>query len=194
MRRIAVMKRLIGAEIRNLQNLIARSLDKFTGSIQEVSLSGSNFFILKYLSENRNRDVFQRDIEKVSSITKSTCSKVLSVMESKGLITRSSIEDARFKKIEITPLGEELSKKIDERVYAHDKSLVEGLTEEQIQTFLFCIDTIKSIDNLEVVNEDIEAIGPFHTGKQKGRCFQHLVCGLGGRLRMYYSLCHGQAD
>ena len=34
----------------------------------------------------------------------------------------------------------------------------------------------------------------FHTGKQKGRCFQHLVCGLGGRLRMYYSLCHGQAD
>ena len=144
MRRIAVMKRLIGAEIRNLQNLIARSLDKFTGSIQEVSLSGSNFFILKYLSENRNRDVFQRDIEKVSSITKSTCSKVLSVMESKGLITRSAIDDARFKKIEITPLGEELSKKIDERVYAHDKSLVEGLTEEQIQTFLFCIDTIKS--------------------------------------------------
>lgn len=138
------MKRLIGAEIRGLQNLISRQLDGFTSTLGDDLVSGPNLFILKYLMENEGKDVFQRDLEKVLSVTKSTCSKVLTTMQQKGLIERSSVADARYKKIIITEKGKNLVEKSDEFIYAHDESLVKGLTEEQIKTFLYCIDTIKS--------------------------------------------------
>ena len=92
------MKRLIGAEIRGLQNLISRQLDGFTSTLGDDLVSGPNLFILKYLMENEGKDVFQRDFEKVLSVTKSTCSKVLTTMQQKGLIERSSVADARYKK------------------------------------------------------------------------------------------------
>ncbi len=138
------MKRLIGAEIRSLQNLISRQLDGFTATLGEDLVSGPNLFILKYLMENPEKDVFQCDLEKVLSVTKSTCSKVLTTMQQKGLIERSGVSDARYKKIDITEKGRKLVEKCDKFIYAHDESLVRGLTEEQIKTFLYCIDTIKA--------------------------------------------------
>ncbi len=138
------MKRLIGAEIRSLQNLISRQLDGFTSTLGEDMVSGQNLFILKYLTENEGKDLFQCDLEKVLSVTKSTCSKVLSTMQQKGLIDRRGVEDARYKKIVITEKGKNLVEKFDKFIYAHDESLVKGLTEEQITTFLRCIDVIKS--------------------------------------------------
>lgn len=138
------MKRLIGAEIRGLQNLISRQLDGFTATLGEDLVSGPNLFILKYLMENQKKDIFQCDLEKVLSVTKSTCSKVLTTMQQKGLIERSGVKDARYKKITVTEKGKKLVEKCDKFIYEHDKSLVEGLTEEQIQTFLYCIDTIKA--------------------------------------------------
>ncbi len=138
------MKRLIGAEIRSLQNLISRQLDGFTASLGEDLVSGPNLFILKYLVANQDKDVFQCDLEKVLSVTKSTCSKVLTTMQQKGLIERSGVADARYKKITVTQKGKNLVEKCDKFIYAHDESLVKGLSEEQIQTFLFCIDTIKA--------------------------------------------------
>lgn len=92
------MKRLIGAEIRGLQNLISRQLEGLTSNLGENLISGPNLFILKYLMENEGKDVFQCDLEKVLSVTKSTCSKVLTTMQQKGLIERSSVSDARYKK------------------------------------------------------------------------------------------------
>lgn len=62
------MKRLIGAEIRGLQNLISRQLDGLTSTLGEGFLSGPNLFILKYLMENEEKDVFQCDLEKVLSV------------------------------------------------------------------------------------------------------------------------------
>lgn len=138
------MKRLIGAEIRSLQNLISRQLDGFTSTLGEDMVSGPNLFILKYLTENEGKDLFQCDLEKVLSVTKSTCSKVLSTMQQKGLIDRRGVEDARYKKIVITEKGKNLVEKFDKFIYAHDESLVKGLTEEQITTFLRCIDVIKA--------------------------------------------------
>ncbi|MDD4291732.1 MAG: MarR family winged helix-turn-helix transcriptional regulator [Clostridia bacterium] len=137
------MQKLIGAEIRNLQNLISRQLDNHAASLGFNDISGPNLFILKYLLDNGDKDIFQRDIEKALSVTKSTCSKVLSTMQKKGLIARCSVEDARLNKIIVTEKGCELKTKFDNFIYGHDKSLTEGLTEDEITTFLYCIDKIK---------------------------------------------------
>lgn len=137
------MEKLIGAEIRNLQNLISRQMENYALSLGFSDVSGPNVFILKYLTDNTEKDIFQRDIEKILSVTKSTCSKVLSTMQRKGLINRSSVADARLKKITVTEKGIALVKRFDGFIYNHDKSLTEGLTEDEINTFLYCIDKIK---------------------------------------------------
>lgn len=137
------MKKLIGVEIRALQNMIARRIEKSeSGNIKE-RISGPNVFILKFLKANETKDIFQRDIEKVLETTKSTCSKVLSTMEGKGLIKRVPVNDARFNKICLTPLGEEILNDVDSRMEIFEENLKRNLTQEQISTFFYCIDEMK---------------------------------------------------
>ena len=69
---------------------------------------------------------------------------IFQTLHFRHLIERSSVSDARYKKIRITEKGKKLVEKFDKFIYAHDESLVKGLTDEQIQTFIYCIDTIKS--------------------------------------------------
>lgn len=138
------MEKLIGAEIKSLQNIITRKLDSIGNTIiGDFQLSGPNMFILKLLKEFSDKDVFQCDLEKILHITKSTCSKVLSTMESKGLIMRVGVLDARYKKISLTPLGEEVVAKSDFFINGFEKKLKNGLTEEQLETFFYCMDVMK---------------------------------------------------
>ena len=63
-------------------------------------------WIIGYLYQNRDKEVFQRDIQEQFSIRRSTVTGILQLMEKNGLITRSSVErDARLKKLELTPPG-----------------------------------------------------------------------------------------
>lgn len=123
--------------------MITRRIEKSeSGNIKE-RISGPNVFILKFLKANETKDIFQRDIEKVLETTKSTCSKVLSTMEGKGLIKRVPVNDARFNKICLTPLGEEILNDADSRMEIFEENLKRNLTEEQISTFFYCIDEMK---------------------------------------------------
>lgn len=81
-------------EIKALHNLIGRY---WNGIVPPDSMmSGANMPIVQYLHEHRDSDVFQYDIERAFSITRSTASRVLGLMEKKGLITRSAVDwDAR---------------------------------------------------------------------------------------------------
>ncbi len=137
------MEKLIGKEIKALQNMVTRRIEKQSLELGKDRLSGANVFILKFLSDNTDRDIFQRDIEKVLETTKSTCSKVLSTMESKGFVKREAVADARFNKISLTPVGEAIVKAADARMEELERMLRQGLTEEQLETFFFCIERMK---------------------------------------------------
>ena len=53
--------------------------------------------------------MFQKDIEAEFFITRATASKMLTLMEEKKLIRRTSVErDGRYKKIELEPRGVQL--------------------------------------------------------------------------------------
>lgn len=56
-----------------------------------------------FLARNRGREIYQHTIEQKFCITRSTASRVLALMEKKGLIARESVEhDARCKRIVLT--------------------------------------------------------------------------------------------
>ena len=56
-----------------------------------------------HLYRHREEQVFQRDIEREFSITRSTVTNILQLMERKGYIERRSVpQDARLKKLVLT--------------------------------------------------------------------------------------------
>lgn len=77
----------------------------FDLAMAENGLTSIQTRILGHLrhAQEENRDVFQRDIEDVFRIKRSSVTSVLQTLEKKGLIVRESIpEDARLKKLVLT--------------------------------------------------------------------------------------------
>lgn len=71
-----------------------------------IATSG-NARIIMFLDRNREREIVQSDIEERFCITRSTASRVLSLMEDKGLITRERVaRDSRLKLIALTSKAE----------------------------------------------------------------------------------------
>ena len=70
----------IGQQLASLNHLIKRNLQNELSS-ELMRISAANGYILVYLYENKQNDVFQRDLEEYFNITRSTASKVLSLKE-----------------------------------------------------------------------------------------------------------------
>jgi len=131
-------------ELRSLNNLIRRYFE-FSSHKREIeSVTGNNGWIIGYLADNSGRDVFQKDIENHFTITRSTASKVLSLMESKGLITRQSVaRDARLKKIVLTKRAWDISNTMREDSEKMESTLVQGFSDEEIEELVSYIRRMK---------------------------------------------------
>lgn len=139
------MERRIGAELHSLSNLIKRHLDMVGHIAQVESVTGMNGWIIGFLSENADRDVYQKDFEKAFSITRSTASKVLIRMEQKGLIERLSVShDARLKKIVLTQKAWELSDLMKQDLAELERTLTAGFTDEELDRLLVYIGRLKA--------------------------------------------------
>ena len=90
----------IGIELRSLNNLIMRYMENHSSKPRVDAITGTNGWIIGFLAKNQDRDIFQRDLEQVFGITRSTASKVINLMEKKDLIRRESVPQyARLKKL-----------------------------------------------------------------------------------------------
>ena len=89
----------IGFQIRTLSHLVKRTVDQAAFDGVDDHPTGVQGWIIGYLYRNRDKEVFQRDIQEQFSIRRSTVTGILQLMEKNGLITRRSVEqDARLKK------------------------------------------------------------------------------------------------
>lgn len=140
-------EKCIGMEIRSLGNLTIRLLDKKSHKEKIDAATGTNGWILRFLAEaeEEGRDIYQRDIESKFCITRSTVSKVLTLMEQKGLIERRNVHgDARLKKIVMTERARELHELMRDDGIMLESILRRGLTEEEIQAFYSLSEKIKN--------------------------------------------------
>lgn len=139
------MERAVGKELRSLNNLIMRHFENSPRQKQIESATGTNGWIIVYLSRNRDRDIFQKDLETQFGITRSTASKVLNLMERKGFIQREKVaRDARLKKIVLTPMAWELSDRMQEYAICFERKLTNGFTEDEQDTLLDYIQRMKT--------------------------------------------------
>ena len=144
-------EKTVGFQIRTLNNLIKRDVEKSKSEILGNS-TGVHGWAIGYLYENSDREIFQKDFETHFSIRRSTATKMLQLMEKNGLVIRVPVEtDARMKKIVLTEKAIDIHKKIIKDIKDREKRLTQGVTKEELDVFFSVINKIKT--NLEENND-----------------------------------------
>ena len=82
---------VIPAQLHRVDNLIFRRLNQFSRANGVEQTTPMHGWIIEYLYRHRDEPVFQRDIEREFSITRSTVTNILQLMERKGYIQRLSV-------------------------------------------------------------------------------------------------------
>ncbi len=125
----------VDKEICCVANLIRREIDNYSfGNLggTEQRITRMNGWIIEYIYKKGGSDVFQKDLEKELSITRSTASKVIDLMEQKGLIEKSSVEyDARLKKLSLTPKAVEFCDEMEKIFQIVYDKVMKGFTKEE---------------------------------------------------------------
>ena len=125
-------QRMVSAELRALTHRIRRFIDNSPNKKTVDSATGTHGWIIAYLSCKKGTDVFQKDIEKEFDITRSTASKVIDLMEQKGLVERQKVSyDARLKKLSLTKKAEQLSALFEQDQLTLEETLTKGFTAEE---------------------------------------------------------------
>ncbi|MFI3237036.1 MAG: MarR family winged helix-turn-helix transcriptional regulator [Lachnospiraceae bacterium] len=131
------MKKHVCFSVRKLTNLIGR---KMQGDFQQVGLdeaTAQNGWIIMYIYDHTmmGENVYQKDLEKKFSVTRSTTSKVVNLMIKKGFIVSESVEsDARLKKLVLTEKATDVVKTMQEVMIHMEDFVTSGLTPDEINT------------------------------------------------------------
>lgn len=134
----------IGMELRSLNNLIRRYFE-FSSHKKEIeTITGNNGWIIGFLSENEGREIYQKDLEDHFTITRSTASKVLSLMERKHLIQRQAVaQDARLKRIVLTEKAKKIAGLMCMDAERMERTLLQGFTGEEVKTLYSYLERMK---------------------------------------------------
>lgn len=142
----------IGLELKKMNSLFKRVMFARLAKEGLDEIAIMHGYVIGYLYRNRDRDVFQRDIETHFMITKSNVTAIIKNLESKGYVIRTSVEsDARLKKLTLTEEGIKVQKKticIIDRIH---KESEEGITSEEKEQMLRLINKINN--NLREMEE-----------------------------------------
>lgn len=134
----------IGFRLKCINNMIRRKLDtEFakTGLDEIVGMQGP---MIGYIyDKSRSQDVFQRDLEKVFNIRRSTATVMLQTLEQKGFVVREPVDyDARLKKIVLTEKAVQQHMIIKQQIDIFHEKLEEGITAEEKKEFFRILDKI----------------------------------------------------
>ena len=133
----------------------------FDQQMSENGLTSIQSRVLGYLrmEETKGNCVFQRDIEEVFRIKRSSVTSVLQTLEKKALIQRKSIpEDARVKKLVLTEKAREMQTSTYRDLERMEKEIRSLFSDEEFKGFLDYMNridqkVIKIYDNKEEKND-----------------------------------------
>ena len=140
----------IGFNIRSIDNMLMRKAmamsDEESGKNGMMSVMQG--WIMGYLYDHKEEEIFQRDIEAQFYIARSTVTCLVKQMEQKGYIARVAVErDCRLKRLCLLEKGEEIHKRFLQNIEKVEEEIREGVSEEELQTFLKV--AVKIRNNLE---------------------------------------------
>ena len=133
--------------------ILIKKLDKvfkqnFDQELERVGLTFSQMRVLRFLEDNPNTKITQKDISKELDIQHSTTIGLLKRMQEKGLVTVVVDEDnRRCRNIFLTSKAEEISCEMERGRTIMENRVVASFTEEEKEIFYRLLN--KAIDNLK---------------------------------------------
>ena len=136
-------------EIKALNHIITRKILVSADRAGVDKVTVMHGWIMCYIDDNRDRDIYQKDLEIEFGISRSTVTNILKLMEKKGYIERVSVEnDARLKKLVLTERGK-MTNSILKNTLSDNEARVTGiLSDEEQDTFFALIRKLR--DGLEL--------------------------------------------
>lgn len=137
-------KRHIGIAARCLNHEIGRAVRAVISEEFGDSATGVQSWIVRYLYDHGEEDVFQKDLESQFSVRRSTMTTILQLMEKNGLIKKESVSrDARLKKLILTPAAVEMQDRIRSGIDTLEAKMREGISDKDLDTFFSVAEKIK---------------------------------------------------
>lgn len=139
-------------QIHRTSRLIKRYIDSTHTKSYIDNVTGNHGYIIGFIYENRDRDIFQRDIEKEFNLRGSTVTNMLNLMEKNGLIERKSVDgDRRLKKIVLTEKALEIQQLVIRDFEKLEKTVSKGIDPKDIEVFFSVLNQINT--NIKEVSE-----------------------------------------
>lgn len=123
-------------------------------------LTAMQHWVLGFLQNHQEQEIYQRDIEEAFSISRATASNMLGLMEKKGLIERVFVEqDARLKKILLTGKAERMMEQAEVDIREMEALLVKGMSQEEVEVFCRCLDIVAENLGMDLSGENPRCCG-----------------------------------
>ena len=145
-------KETILFSVKSVDNLAKKVLERqAAASGQELTIMHA--WIIGFLY-NAKEPVYQRDVEREFKINRATVSGMLTLMEQKGLIRRSSVShDGRLMRLELTEHGRRQHEGRMEHFLRLERTLEEALSPEELSAFFAMTDRLRKTLESLVQNE-----------------------------------------
>ncbi|WP_082440311.1 MarR family winged helix-turn-helix transcriptional regulator [Bifidobacterium aesculapii] len=146
---------ILSFDLRALVRALGRHLDETMPESARIA-TGGNARIIMFLACNRDEDIYQHTIERKFCISRSTASRVLALMEKKGLIVRESVaHDARLKRIRLTAKADAIVADLVANGDRVEQRLVEGFTDAEKATLMDYVLRMRA--NIDAAQREFEA-------------------------------------
>lgn len=106
----------------------------FDDAFAASGVTGTQAAVLHFVyTEGKYRDVFQRDIEAVFNIRRSSVTSLLQGLEGKGFILRENVqEDCRLKKLVLTDKSINIADHIQHKIDELNNTILDGLSSNEV--------------------------------------------------------------
>lgn len=129
------MKQQVLFQMKQLQNLIVRNICMVMNQDKHVSLSLIQSEMIGYIIQSK-QTIYQKDLEKIFKLRRSTISGILKTLERKNLIQKiGSEDDARVKKIILTTQAIEFYQRANQHLEQLEQKMLMGIPPEELQIF-----------------------------------------------------------
>ncbi len=122
-------EQMLGPLLHRSSNNISRLLDQLTAGYE---LTGKQGRILGYLAHHQDQAIYQRDLENLFGIRRSTVSSLIDHLEKNGFLTREEGQDGRMKRLVLTSKGIEVHAIIHEKIREIEARIQSLYSQEEI--------------------------------------------------------------
>lgn len=122
----------LGREIHNISNSMKRKIDAKVAEYGLTSVQSRVLHLIMIKTQIEKVPAYQKDIEEVFSIRRSSVTSVLQLLEKNGYIKRElASNDARLKQLTLTKKGDEITEVVHQIIMKEEENLMKSVTEEE---------------------------------------------------------------